>query len=334
MTENLRPLTVFVHNPKTGGATFRTILRTQFSPATSLNLGKGELDQETVHRLVQERQPGQDVVWGHIKYGLHEHVDEPCRYVFFVRSPGARLASLYLFLLARERPESVDDPADRLIDGLRRYVETGVIAGRVAPEFDREHDNGQTRRLSGVEREGRADRSMLDLALAHVAEPESIVGLTERFDESLVLIQRRWGWRYLHYRRSNSTRLFRHGEAVAEAAAGLAAEHAALDSALYDAAKRRFEADVESEGPGFAGAVATFTERNVQFVRLLHERAAGERASADPVVHANLELRARSQELAAAETARGRLESELASQTRQAERLRSKLERSGERRKA
>lgn len=325
MSEDRRPLTIFVHVPKTGGATFRAILLAQFSPRTALNLGKSEFATEAAVPLVQQRLNTLEVVFGHIKYGLHEHLERPCRYLLFLRSPQDRLISLYLFLLGLARPESADDSEAKLVDGFHRYVESGVVDGRVPPEFEREFDNGQTRRLAAVASEERCDEATLDLALSRMEDSGSLVCLTERFDESLVLVQRRWGWRYLHYRRTNVTRAFRHGGALREVAGELVEKHARFDAALYEAAVRRFEADVSAEGPAFAVAVEEFSARNSEFSQLVKGRSRSNHNTVDPVLHANLELWWRGEELRANEGVIKRLTARVDDRERELERMRSKL---------
>jgi len=59
----------------------------------------------------------------------------------------------------------------------------------------READNDQTRRISGVEPKfGAVSRSDLAKAKANLLEHFSIVGVTERFDETVVLMKWILGW--------------------------------------------------------------------------------------------------------------------------------------------
>ena len=88
-----------------------------------------------------------------------------------------------------------------------------------------------------------------------------VVGLTERFDESFILIRRALGWRLPMYERQNVS------EAELPApptptAIELIRERNRFDLALYEHAAKLFAAAVESQGPSFRREVAAFRVLN------------------------------------------------------------------------
>ena len=104
----------------------------------------------------------------------------------------------------------------------RHYLHGDIAGGRmslaeyVASGITTEVDNGQTRLLAGEELSqqphgesatpfGRCDRGMLDLAKARLAHNFAVVGVSERFDEAVVLMQRALGWRAPFYLPLNIT---------------------------------------------------------------------------------------------------------------------------------
>jgi hypothetical protein len=133
----------------------------------------------------------------------------------------------------------------------------------------RDFDNGQTRRLAGVDADfGRCTPAMLASAQEHVREHFSAVGLTERFEESLVLFARVLRWPLDMYFESQlvSPRRVQRSELSAEVLEVLT-ERNGLDIALYDWASARFEDQIEREGPGFADDLAALEELRTGIAR-------------------------------------------------------------------
>jgi hypothetical protein len=127
-------------------------------------------------------------------------------------------------------------------------------------------DNDQTRRIAGASPLfGRCDESTFEKARLNLESHFSVVGLTERFDETLVLLKRRLGWdevpRYL-------PRLINSGKPplveVPRRVIRLVAGQNAFDQRLYDFARSVFDRQVEDSGPDFAEEVREFRSRNAE----------------------------------------------------------------------
>ena len=112
----------------------------------------------------------------------------------FLRDPVERILSHYYAI--RDRREGEDEPG--------RYAESplppdptlddALAAGYV-------HDNLHTRMLCGdPEPFGEVTEEMLEAGERNLREDLAFFGLTERFDESLVLAKRRLGLRSILYR--------------------------------------------------------------------------------------------------------------------------------------
>jgi hypothetical protein len=113
-------------------------------------------------------------VVGHFWFGLHEHVERPWTYVTLLRDPVERVVSLYHYLKLEERMSLEEFAA--------------------SPPF-READNDQVRRIAGADPEiGGCTRATLEAAKENLRRHFAVVGVTERFDETLVLLDRRLGW--------------------------------------------------------------------------------------------------------------------------------------------
>jgi hypothetical protein len=184
---------LFLHLPKVGGATLNKIIFENCRSAASgsdekLLLFSGVCwfpgagfykprDLEMYQYILPVlRRPDLRAVVGHFWYGLHEYVPHRTVYSTMLRDPVERILSLYHHARWKKQVES----------SLEDFVAT--------PPF-REVDNDQTRRICGVEPDiGQCTPAMLEKAKHHLRRDFAVVGLTERFEETVLLLSKALGW--------------------------------------------------------------------------------------------------------------------------------------------
>jgi hypothetical protein len=197
-------LLVFVHIPKTGGTSLVTMLAQRYAAdAIRKIMMRGMslivpprarmpvslISGSKIRRLkaVLREPGGVRVIHGHFDLSLERLL--PPRAILFtmLRDPVERAISHYYHY----RRQS-GDPANRIAmcSTLTQWVSARGLV---------EMDNGQTRRLAGEMKlsVGRVSRRTLDKAKENLAEKFSVFGLTERFEESQILLSRTFGWQYL-----------------------------------------------------------------------------------------------------------------------------------------
>ncbi len=138
-------------------------------------------------------------------------------------------------------------------------------------------DNDQTRRIAGAEPGfGECGEDLLERARTNLARHFAVAGVTERFDETLLLVHRRFGLsgkpRYLP-RLVNRKRLA--VEELREADRAAVLERNALDAALHAFAEQLLEDKVREEGERFEEELAAFRKENARHVRT-HRQAVRE----------------------------------------------------------
>lgn len=123
----------------------------------------------------------------HLCYPLPSHPNIKCIPVYFLRHPIERVISVYNF--ERQQPGSTPGAIEAKRRTLIEYVQW-----RLTPGVNRTIRNYQTAYLAGAHRL-RPDRAVqqehFDTALANLRSVDTLVGLVERYDESLRRIERR-----------------------------------------------------------------------------------------------------------------------------------------------
>ena len=246
------PTVVFLHIGKTGGTTLRRVLRRQYPESEMMVVrARARPREETLAdfaKLPEAERARPRLILGHTVFGLHELVPRPSTYITLLRRPVSLVLSQYGFV--RRTPGHRHHQAAQGM-GLEEYLASGLA---------QEMNNSQTRALAGAVEVpyGENPPELLELAKRNVEEHFRVVGLTERFDESLVLFGLAFGWSRLSYVRANVA-----SKRVVPSPAGLAEIERlnALDLELYDWAERRLQATIDGE-PRFAAAYARFERRN------------------------------------------------------------------------
>jgi hypothetical protein len=150
---------------------------------------------------------------------------------------------------------------------LREFITAQHPASR--PNMMVSHLSGAT--LEEIDADPRA---ALESAKYNLSENVAVVGLTEKFDESLILMKRRLNWSHFPYyvtsrvgRRKNKSKR-RDERSVSKRTASFIREENALDVALYRHARQHFEEMVEKEGSSLQADVERFQSVNRWFASL------------------------------------------------------------------
>lgn len=196
MSNSNESVLIFLHIPKTGGRTLSIILRRRFKADEVWSVKADEPEYLEEFIAAGDKAEQLKLLNGHMAYGWHRYIKKPAKYITMLRNPVDRVVSHYYYVLGNKDHYLHDTVVDQDIS-LEQYVTS---------ELTTELDNGQTRQLSGMTDIpfGECDSGMLDVALRNIEENFLLLGLTERFDESLLLLHRLMGWKgYPFYTRVN-----------------------------------------------------------------------------------------------------------------------------------
>jgi hypothetical protein len=230
------PTIIFVHIPRAAGTTLTRILSRVYPHQRTYSFPSIDIEGSVLafRSLPVEERRRFRLLRGHIMFGIHDAVPRPFTYITLMRDPVDRLVSLYSYIL--EKPEHrlherVCSTGMRFED----FVESGITL---------ETDNWQTRAISGVRQDfGCCSEAMLSQAKQNIVDCFSVCGITERFDETLVLLRRAlaWEWRSLYHTPENATRRRPQRIDVRRPWIETVERQNSLDVELYDFARRRLE---------------------------------------------------------------------------------------------
>src|SRR5215472_9066715 len=170
---------IFVHIPKSAGTTLSRIIDWEYNPRRVYSL-IGRYFRWSYNRLLQlpqHRISQIQVFKGHMPFGLHRHLTQPATYLTVLRNPVDRTISDYNF------------SANGLLHPDHREVKRLTLSEFICTT---PYNNIQTKLLAGQIPgydflAGECTPQMLTAAIENLRNHFALVGLTERFEESLAL---------------------------------------------------------------------------------------------------------------------------------------------------
>ena len=224
---------IFLHMPKAGGLTLQSIIDRQYPRRVIYKLYGPQSMIDKFIKLPEQSRSQIRVLQGHVPFGLHKQMTVPVNYITMLRDPVERVISLYYWIL-----ETRADPLYQIVKGmsLSNFADSGFAIA----------SNYQTRLISGLMNDS---GEALEAAKYNLGVPDTIFGLTERFDESLILFKNHLGWKSVIYAKRNVTRSRPNRQEVAEEVIRKIENHNGLDIELYKFAKLRFEEIISKQGP-------------------------------------------------------------------------------------
>ena len=231
---------ISLHIYKTAGSTFLAIIDRQYRKDEIIYANIVGIDNTIAlleHETAEQKKKIK-IVHGHFGFGWHRFFQNSVQYITFLRNPVERLISDYYY-------NKTFKGGHNHLYASRMTLEEYILCDEIINV-----DNGQTRFVSGdfTTPYGKCSDVMLQQAIDNIEDRFAFVGLTERFDETLVLCRHYLGWKNLYYEQMNVTK--NKEKKKDERIAALIAERNQIDIQLYKYAHDNFEKKLQAI-PGY-----------------------------------------------------------------------------------
>ena len=282
------PILLHLHLPKTAGGSLNRVIYSQVAspdhPTDDENsIYEGIYHYSPLQRPVTLRRPVLDIhpaaidilrtrklkaVIGHFTFGIHRYLVSSSTYVTLLRNPVDRIISLYFHYTRKmgKRPEG------RLT--LAQFLTEFPLPGRDNQQTQLLTDNDQTRRISGLDQpDGKCTGAMLEEAKKNLASYFSVVGVTDRFDEMVVLLKREFGWLDPHkYWPAHVARARSEQTQINRETLGRIRELNQFDFALYEFANEMMDKQIEKSGKDFERDMSIFKSQRAQMMESAYHK--------------------------------------------------------------
>ncbi len=263
---------VFLHVPKTAGSTLKWIIERQYPTGYTVTIESEDLlsQYRAFLALPEEARCRLRCVQGHVPFGVHRWLPQGARYITMLRDPVEWTLSFHAYI---RRMQFFDDHPDltafRGARGLDLDDFVGFLTDSNMADMQTRMISGQTDVLSHLPPYLPLTDDALQCARRNLRESFDCIGLVERFDESLLLMKRKLGWRNVHYRRLNvSEGRSRAGE-LSPGTLQRIRECNRRDVELYEEMSRLFSAEILKAGSAFQADLSRFQRNNIIYNRLL-----------------------------------------------------------------
>jgi hypothetical protein len=232
-----------MHIGKTAGSTLGNIIDRHYAN-DRLYVMMQDKDNETFAAQPETLRARVEMIRGMTYYGIHRAIPREARYFTLYRHPVDRVISQYFYVQRRkkrENPSANVQPLEGFLE--RNPFHTQMQLGLTVGADDKRLAQSQP-----------LDSSHIAVAHANLARHFSLVGTVDRFDEALVLMKQRFGWRNIAYAKRNVAPEDQRTK-VTPAQLKLIETMCALEIEFYEQIKEAFAAELRDQPPAFAREV-------------------------------------------------------------------------------
>jgi hypothetical protein len=258
--ESKKPL-IFVHIFRTGGNTLTRIIHREIPRKFWHRMRWGKEYVDEFKTFTKEKIQSIKFIDGHMHFGLHEYISEPCDYITILRDPVERTVSQYYNTM-----RMLEKPVYKRFKNmtLEEYVTTG--ADNVT--------NIQTRVLSNVsaipkmlKTHSPLSHNAFEFAQKNLKDRFKVVGVTDQFDETLLILKKELGLKNIYYVKRGTGRKKDRNKETSAKAIELIKSNNMKDIELYEYARKLLEEKIRSYGPSFNEDLAQFKRNNKIYAR-------------------------------------------------------------------
>ena len=227
---------IFLHVPKTAGTTLNRLIEWEYRLSEMYSVDPVLFNWSAAHlrKLPPRRLQRTRVFKGHMLFGLHEILPQPATYITVLRDPVERVLSAFYYMRTYKL-HPLYWKFRRENWTLEQFVERTT------------RHNVQCKIMAGAEYNSPCTNAILEKAKNHLHDHFSVVGLSERFEETLALLKLRFGWQLKSYSTFNVTRTRPKKGDLSRSTLDAITEKNSFDVTLYQHASERFQEAVAGQ---------------------------------------------------------------------------------------
>ena len=248
---------IFHHIPKTAGTTFYSIIESQFPKEAIYTINGNQLEHEKSIESFKNLNPHElskvKILKGHNVFGLDKYFPQPCTYFAIIRKPELRFISSYYSMLRGKQslPERIEFINNK--PPLEEYINQGDLY------FG--HNSMCKIIINRQEKDLIITNEIYNSILQKLEDNFSVIGLTESFDETIVLANKEFNWNINFYQRKNEAGNY-NKEALDKKYIKLYKEKNPYDVKLYEFLETKFNNKINDYGSHFKKDLSKFQKQN------------------------------------------------------------------------
>jgi len=225
---------IFLHIPKTAGTSLRNLIEQEYSSSQCLPVYQPWPYQPAVLAEMKAKLPAAKILYGHLLFGLHQQLNIEAQYVTFLRDPIERVISFFNHNAYHPNSE------------YHKAIQNGLsLLKLLKSERAPQANNLMTRMLAPYQPNDLLDdERVFEQALENIDKHFCMVGLMEKFAESVDLLGKKLGWQSspeIPHLNVVSNKHIQEVDAQTQAALE---KYNRLDMLLYEHVSRNFSATV------------------------------------------------------------------------------------------
>lgn len=277
-----KELIIFTHIPKASGSTLVSIIDQEYGKKNVFKIRVNDTFEDIQNRL-ERRLCESDTSFfstGHLGFGIHDFISVPVRYITMLREPVSLLISRYHYrkshpksdhpLVIHANNSTLESFAEDIEDNMMtRFLSGMELKSQLSLDKSKaSFDNLQIERLLNKDfKDISCSKEMLEAAKKNLENSVDVFGITERFNESLILFRKELEWKKIHYVRRNTSRSRKKEKFFPQILESIRSRNH-YDVELYNFSCELFEKRIRSYGSSFPKELKNFELLNPMYGRL------------------------------------------------------------------